>query len=138
LPAPTGENQILTLFVYGTLIRASRHPFARRLAMESRFLGRATVGGQLYSLGRYPGLVEDPSRDALVHGEAVQLKSARSFLWLDDYEGCGANWPEPHEYERKVLDVRLQDGAELSCWTYIFKGKITPFRRINGGRFMPL
>jgi gamma-glutamylcyclotransferase (GGCT)/AIG2-like uncharacterized protein YtfP len=131
-------NDILTLFVYGTLTRASRHPFARRLAMESRFIGRGTVNGMLYSLGCYPGLVEEPGQKCLVHGEAVQLKQARSLAWLDDYEGCGPNWPAPHDFERKMLSVRLLDGGEIPCWIYVFKGKVTRFRRIPDGRFMPL
>lgn len=132
------DEDILTLFVYGTLMRASRHPFARRLGTQSRFIGRATIHGKLYSMGRYPGLVEDAAQKHQVHGEAVRLKSARSFIWLDEYEGCGPNWPSPQDYERKVLPVRLQDGGELRCWVYVFKGKVTPFRWIPDGRFMPL
>ena len=128
----------LTLFVYGTLMRTSRHPFARRLSMESRFIGRATIEGKLYSMGRYPGLVEDASQQNKVYGEVVQLKNARSFAWLDEYEGCGPNWPHPQEYERKVLPVRLPDGGELECWTYVYKGKVTTFRWIPNGRFKPL
>ena len=132
------DKNILTLFVYGTLTRASHHPFARRLAMESRFIGRGTVNGLLYSLGRYPGLVEDPGEKYRVHGEAVQLKNARSLAWLDDYEGCGPNWPAPQDYERKLLPVRLLDGAEIRCWIYVYKGSVSGFRRMPDGRFMPL
>lgn len=132
------EEDILTLFVYGTLMRTSRTPFARRLAMESRFIGRATVSGKLYSLGRYPGLVEDPRQKSQVHGEVVRLKNARSFAWLDDYEGCGPNWPEPQEYERKVLSIRLRDDSEIPCWVYVFKRNVMSFRWIPSGRFMPL
>jgi gamma-glutamylcyclotransferase (GGCT)/AIG2-like uncharacterized protein YtfP len=128
----------LALFVYGTLMRASRHPFARRLAMESRFIGRATIGGTLYSLGRYPGLVEDAPQNCRVHGEVFRLKYARSFTWLDLYEGCGPDWPHPHEFERKMLPVRLLDGGEMLCWTYVYKGKAARFRWIPEGRFMPL
>lgn len=136
LPAST-NNDLLTLFVYGTLKRTSREPLARRLSMESRFIGRGTVDGMLYSLGRYPGLVlADPGRRE-VHGEVVALKYARSFIWLDDYEGCGPNWPHPQEYERRVVPVRLVSGGEIRCWTYVFQGKITRFRQIPNGKFMP-
>lgn len=129
---------ILTLFVYGTLMRTSRHPFARRLSMESRFIGPATVAGKLYSLERYPGLVEGAAQNGEVHGEVVKLKNARSFMWLDDYEGCGPNWPHPQDYERKVLPVRLLDGREMPCWTYVYKGETARFRWIPDGRFIPL
>lgn len=131
------RHDILTLFVYGTLMRASRAPYAKRLTMESRFIGRGTVDGMLYSLGRYPGLVEDQTGKYQVHGEAVELKNARSLAWLDHYEGCGPGWPHPQEYERRILTVRLREGGELPCWGYVFKAKVTPFRWIPGGRFMP-
>jgi gamma-glutamylcyclotransferase (GGCT)/AIG2-like uncharacterized protein YtfP len=106
--------------------------------MESRFIGRATIVGRLYSLGHYPGLVESAPQGCRVHGEVVQLKNARSFTWLDEYEGCSPNWPHPQDYERKLLRVRLLNGGEMLCWTYVFKGKATQFRRIPDGRFMPL
>lgn len=129
---------ILTLFVYGTLMRASRHPLARRLSMESRFVGRATIGGKLYSIGRYPGVVEDASQQYHVHGEVLQLRNARSFTWLDEYEGCGPNSPCPQEYERKLLPVWLPNRGKLDCWTYVYNGKVAPFRWIPSGRFKPL
>lgn len=132
------DPDILTLFVYGTLMRASRAPFARRLAMESRFVGRASVNGILYSMGRYPGLVEAPGQKYQVHGEVVRLNTTRSFAWLDDYEGCGPNWPEPQEYQRKTLTIRLLRGDRIPCWVYIYRKNIMPSRWIPNGRFMPL
>ncbi|MBX2806417.1 MAG: gamma-glutamylcyclotransferase [Hyphomicrobiales bacterium] len=130
------DEERLPLFVYGTLKRASRAPFAQRLAMESRYIGRGTVRGKLYSLGSYPGLVRDPAAQFNVHGEVVRLKTPRSFVWLDNYEGCGPGWPQPHEYERIVLQVHLQKGEKIACWAYIFKGKVTSFRWIPSGRFI--
>ena len=46
------------LFVYGSLLSRVRHPMGTRLRGEARLLGQATIQGRLYSLGRYPGLVE--------------------------------------------------------------------------------
>lgn len=137
MPKTTDED-IRTLFVYGTLMRASRAPFARRLAMESRFIGRASVDGILYSMGRYPGLVEAPGQKYQVHGEVVRLNTTRSFAWLDDYEGCGPNWPEPQEYVRKTLMIRLLDGDKILCWSYVYRRNVPSSRWIPSGRFTPL
>lgn len=63
------------LFVYGSLLRGSRHPMARRLALESRKLGPATVTGRLYDLGFYPGAVPSANPQELVHGELLMLYS---------------------------------------------------------------
>ena len=51
------------LFVYGTLMRQCRSQLGRlqrrRLATESRYIGRATVRGRLYDLGNFPALSLD-------------------------------------------------------------------------------
>lgn len=127
-----------TLFVYGTLMQASKHPMARRLASESRLLGSGSIAGKLFSLGSYPGFIEDESGRNRVYGEAVQLNSLRSFAWLDDYEGCGPRWPEPHDYQRKLLPVSINRGTEITCWVYVYRQRVEEARWIPNGRFMPV
>ncbi len=45
------------LFVYGTLMRASRSPYAQLLRARAQFVGEGWTPGRLYHLGRYPGAV---------------------------------------------------------------------------------
>jgi len=62
------------LFVYGTLLSSAGHPMGARLGREARLIGEASIEGRLYSLGRYPGLVDVVDRESRVHGEVFVLK----------------------------------------------------------------
>ncbi len=76
------------LFVYGTLLSTAGHPMGDRLRREARLIGEASIEGQLFSLGKYPGLVEAAGSGARVHGEVYALNApAASLAWLDAYEG---------------------------------------------------
>lgn len=57
-----------TLFVYGTLKRQGPGE-PHRLLRGARFVSPATVGGTLYDLGRYPGLVRKARDGQRVFGE---------------------------------------------------------------------
>jgi hypothetical protein len=63
------------LFVYGSLLSCVGHPRGTRLRREASLLGQATIQGRLYSLGRYPGLVEAAEGAYPVHGEVYELKT---------------------------------------------------------------
>ena len=45
------------LFVYGTLMRGSRHPMARELEAHATYLDDASYRGRLYRISTYPGIV---------------------------------------------------------------------------------
>jgi gamma-glutamylcyclotransferase (GGCT)/AIG2-like uncharacterized protein YtfP len=109
---------------------------AKRLESQSRHVGAGWIGGRLYSLGHYPGVVLADAPLDRAHGELVRLiNPARVLTWLDDYEGCGPAQPEPHEYERVVVPVTLRSGAVLEAWVYAYKGPVSRARQIPGGRF---
>ena len=125
-----------TLFVYGTLMRASGHPMAKKLQSQSCFIAKGWIAGKMYSLGSYPGVIPSSGSTDKVHGEVVRLANpAYSLAWIDDYEGCGAA-PEPHAYERVSLPVRLCSGGQLEAWVYIYKYPVSKARHIPGGRFL--
>ena len=110
------------LFVYGTLQKNLAHEMHGVLEYAARLVGEATVEGTLYDLGAYPGLVVAGKGDGRVRGELYALDSGRAQAALDAldaYEGCGAADPEPHEYRREVLSVRIVDGSIFSAWTYL-------------------
>jgi gamma-glutamylcyclotransferase (GGCT)/AIG2-like uncharacterized protein YtfP len=44
---------------------------------------------------------------------------------LDDYEGCGRNDAEPHEYERVQHEVVLETGERELAWVYVYRGSVT-------------
>lgn len=123
------------LFVYGTLMSTATGFLGQtqraRLKGESEPVGPATVGGRLYDLGRYPGLVVTSPASAagrpagvqsvsgafsgagardVVFGEVVKLIDARrSLRWLDAYEGVyGDGGRAGDEYLRRPAEVWLR------------------------------
>ena len=131
---PPAEPPLPLLFVYGTLKRGSAHPMAKRLVMQSAFVGEGTITGKLYSLGFYPGLALTGEERDRVHGEVVRLHNpGLSFGWMDPYEGCGPNVPEPHDFRRVVVPVAMKTGAPVEAWVYTYIKRISPARHIPGG-----
>ncbi len=108
------------LFVYGSLRRGLANAWAARLAREARWLGHASVQGAVYDLGGYPGLMPARGQRCPVQGDLYRLPNpARTFSWLDRYEGCSRADPAPHEYRRVRLPVRDARERPRLAWVYI-------------------
>ena len=122
------------LFVYGTLMRASRSPYARLLGARAQFVCEASARGRLYHLGRFPGAVfgDDTSR---VHGEVFLLRSAALLATLDAYEGCGSQGSKSDLFYRDEVEVQPARGAKLTAWVYPFAGAVSGRPLITSGRF---
>lgn len=131
------SEPIKELFVYGSLVRCSGHPYAKRLQIQSLYLGPGRISARLYNLGSYPGAVpSDNARDS-VHGDVVKLlRPAATLAWLDEYEGCGADAPEPHAYQRVIAPVVLSTGESLNVWVYFYKMPVHRARQVPHGRFL--
>ena len=94
------------LFVYGTLMRGFDHPMAQLLSRSADYLGPATCRGRLYLIKHYPGLVLSDEPADIVFGELYRLRDRDALLGeFDMYEACGAGFPEPTEYVRRMLQV---------------------------------
>lgn len=108
------------------------------LANEAVFVGPATVRGELYSLGDYPGLVPRSDATDLIKGEVYEIKNdalERTLQVLDDYEGLGPEDPLPHEYRRELVTVTLDDGRQLEAWAYVVNRSLEGLGRIHSGDF---
>ena len=130
------------LFVYGTLrhvaVGEPGQNERQRLQRAARWLGPATIQGQLYNLGRYPGLILSSDATDIVHGEVVELfRPAESLPWLDAYEGLTPEAPAAAEYRRCEATVRLLTGRELLAWVYIYQHSCSPAQRLEEGRWPP-
>lgn len=124
------------LFVYGTLLSTAGHPMGARLAREARLIGEASVQGHLYSLGRYPGLVEVTELESRVHGELFELNSpAASLAWLDAYERISPDGADS-DYERCQRKARLTSGEELAAWVYLYRASVRGMTPIPDGRWV--
>ena len=124
------------LFVYGTLMKAAGHPMAAHLARHGRYIGPATFNGRLYRLASYPGVVASDDGADVVHGELYELEDAAAlFAFLDVYEGCSQDDPQPHEYARVQCSVSA--GAKhAKAWIYLYNRPVEKLTRIASGRFL--
>jgi gamma-glutamylcyclotransferase (GGCT)/AIG2-like uncharacterized protein YtfP len=122
------------LFVYGTLLRRSRHPMSGFLAARARYVGAAKVRGRLYDLGRYPGMLE-PATDAdWVHGDIYHLGDGTTTLAeLDAYEL--AESPLPAYFERQLASATLANGTSVPAWVWWYRGEVSESQRIASGRY---
>jgi gamma-glutamylcyclotransferase (GGCT)/AIG2-like uncharacterized protein YtfP len=126
------------LFVYGTLLSTAGHPMGDRLRREARLVGAASIEGQLFSLGRYPGLVEAPGAGTRVHGEVYALDApAASLKWLDAYERIVPGDHDRNDYARVERLARLPSGEEVTAWVYIFVKPVDASKLIPDGRWRP-
>ena len=126
------------LFVYGTLLSTAGHAMGERLRREARPLGEASIEGQLFSLGKYPGLVEAAGSGARVHGEVYALSApAASLAWLDAYEGIVPGDGDQNDYARVERLARLATGEEISVWVYVYRKPAAASSLIPVGRWVP-
>ena len=125
------------LFVYGTLMRGFDHPMARLLSANADFIGEAHCRGRLYLVKHYPGLVLSDDAADIVHGELYRLRARDEMLHeFDMYEACGAGFPEPTEYIRRMLPVTHEDGTAGEAWTYVYNWPVTGLPQITSGKFL--
>ena len=119
------------LFVYGTLLSGLGFPMHDELAKRARLFGTGVISGQLVAISWYPGLIDEPGE---VTGELYEAEDEAALLdFLDRYEGCHPDDPEPHEYLRRRCRVRLEvDGATRDAWVYEFIGNSSGLERIGG------
>jgi gamma-glutamylcyclotransferase (GGCT)/AIG2-like uncharacterized protein YtfP len=123
------------LFVYGTLMRASRSPYAKLLQARARFVGEAWAPGRLYHLGGFPGAIFDESCPVRIYGEVFRLRVLSLLDSLDAYEGCGPDM-ESGLFRRETVKVNLTLGGSLTAWSYPFVRDVSGRTRIASGRFI--
>jgi gamma-glutamylcyclotransferase (GGCT)/AIG2-like uncharacterized protein YtfP len=125
------------LFVYGTLMRAMKHPMHAQLARHAEFDGEAFMHGRLYDLGRYPGAVASSSAADKVIGELYRLSDPDAlFLALDAYEHCGPDDPQPTKYVRRKEMVYRANGEPVKAWIYLYNRPVNNLSRIECGRYL--
>jgi gamma-glutamylcyclotransferase (GGCT)/AIG2-like uncharacterized protein YtfP len=125
------------LFVYGTLRRDIGNSMFHLLARHARLVGYGRIRGRLWDLGDYPGVVLSTDDDRWVRGEVYAIDNENDVLArLDEYEGCGPQDPRPHEFERVMCEVRLDDGKTTDAWVYEYKGGLEGKQEIASGDYL--
>lgn len=125
------------LFVYGTLRRGTCTPASQFLESIAIWLGVGRTRGVMFQLDRYPGMTDAASDSDWVRGDVFLLNHpARAWPILDQYEGCGPANPSPHEFERKIVPVEMQEGGRLDAWAYFYRFDISGRARIASGDYL--
>lgn len=126
------------LFVYGTLMQETNHSMAQLLVKHSEFICRASMQGQLYLIDYYPGAILSDNKDDIVYGELYKVSNASWVLsQLDDYEECSSSFPEPHEYQRQLINIQpdTTDIRISHAWAYLYQYSLDNKSRIKNGQF---
>jgi gamma-glutamylcyclotransferase (GGCT)/AIG2-like uncharacterized protein YtfP len=124
------------LFVYGTLSPQHAPPEISAVAQKLRPVGSASIRGQLYDLGEYPGAVLSSRSGSVIRGEVFELPDDRDALsYLDEYEGFEPARPRSSLFVRRNRSVRLDDGTQLRCWVYVYNRPVKGARLLTTGRF---
>jgi gamma-glutamylcyclotransferase (GGCT)/AIG2-like uncharacterized protein YtfP len=95
------------IFVYGSLRHGGENAMSNTFP-DSKFVGPATVSGNLYDLGAYPGMLLNSSSSTVV-GEVYEVDDER-LKELDHFEASS-------EYWRKQVEITLGTSKQMG-WTY--------------------
>jgi gamma-glutamylcyclotransferase (GGCT)/AIG2-like uncharacterized protein YtfP len=110
------------MFVYGTLRKDARGQVLSPLCRDWVFKGYGSVPGVLYDFGAYPGAVPTENGERRVKGELYLLPEPELMLPpIDRYEGCSDEDAPPHEFERELVDVTMEDGSVARAWIYWYR-----------------
>ena len=111
MPDPSNRH----VFVYGTLRQGDVRDITR-LHPAPQFVGRASVAGDLYDLGPYPGM--RLGGEGRVQGEVYAISEALERR-LDEIEEV---WPQQTgEYSKREVIAQLDDAGgvcDINCLTY--------------------
>ncbi|TNF52471.1 gamma-glutamylcyclotransferase [bacterium] len=130
------EKRAEYLFVYGTLRKSFQSSMHQLLAGNADFADKAKFQGKLYDLEGYPGAVCSENASDWVYGDVFLLREPETvFQHLDVYEECTPAHPEPTEFKREVIDVRLQSGHTLKVWIYLYNLPTDGLRLIESGDY---
>lgn len=131
------------VFVYGTLRRDAASPMHNILTENSDYFGEGFIQAELYEIDHYPGAVESGNKNDLVKGEIYKINNPELlFLQLDEYEGCSADFAQPHQYLRKQLPVYLErptdsaDRERVIAWVYIYNHDVSGLWKIGSGDYL--
>jgi gamma-glutamylcyclotransferase (GGCT)/AIG2-like uncharacterized protein YtfP len=113
------------LFAYGTLQNLQQLAAVLGPHVHFRMIGRGTICGMLYDVGRYPALKQSSSPDDTVPGVLLEIDDG-ALTMLDEYEDLTSGL-----YVRQRCDVRLGDASVRSAWVYLYNRPTAGLPRIT-------
>ena len=128
-------SNITYLFVYGTLLDR-QNEFGDYLNAKCSFYADGKFKGRLYDIGEYPGAVPVAGGSDYVYGKIFLVNDPDNVMKrLDDYEGFGANQPQPNEFTRQLVAIETADKT-IECWMYLYNLPVDKIFRIASGDYL--
>ena len=125
------------LFVYGTLLTDSKHEMSQFLASHAQLIGKGFFYGKLYIVTWFPGAVLSNSKNEKVHGMVFKVESPETvFKVLDDYEGIGDYYKEPHLFKKAFTNVYLKNGTTIKASVYLYNLPTKGLKQIIFGDYL--
>jgi gamma-glutamylcyclotransferase (GGCT)/AIG2-like uncharacterized protein YtfP len=123
------------LFVYGTLLN-KKNELGAHLNANCIFYTDGKFNGKLYNIGEYPGAILIADSDDYVYGKIFMVTDQCITLQLlDDYEGFGADQPQPNEFTRKLISIKTSDKV-VECWVYLYNLPVDGLSVIESGKYL--
>ena len=105
-------------------------------SVGAKLIGRGSISGKLYDLGRYPGAKAGTQPSDRVHGEVHRLPNAdAAFDVLDRYEGLAPGAPGKSEFVRSLVNVTMEDSSGERGWAYLYNRPVNEARLIPSGDY---
>ena len=114
--------------LYGSLMRGLGAMDELGIGDRLRFVGPCIVTGELFDLGRYPGMRHGYGR---IVAELYAMLDVDVFEKLDEFEGFAASRPRESLYLRETVALIEPEGAKT--WVYVYNGVPDASTRIVGG-----
>lgn len=120
------------LFVYGTLVRNSKHN-SKLMLEEMECIGTGKIHGKMYDLGEYPGVIEN--NEKYVYGEIYRIHDLKILSAIDEYEEVAQLESQKGLYIRKITNAILDQGKEIQVFAYFYNKSIQNMKEIPSGKW---
>lgn len=125
------------LFVYGTLLKDSRHEMSDFLLSHAVNIGSAYFHGKLFQVSWFPGAILSNINSERVYGSLFKLNDLEIvFKTLDDYEGVSKLSPQFSLFKRELVTAYFEDGSTIETWVYLYNLPTKNLKLISSGNFL--
>lgn len=110
--------KVAYIVFYGTLSSKGGATIRHKIIRQLEYVGACKFPGQLYDLGRYPGL---KNGDRKIVGELYKILDSSVLDVLDAYEAVGNDDPTRPGFTRRLTTLIE---PRQKAWVYYYDGEV--------------